>query len=75
MGLREQYDLRHEDVVALSKRVLQLFRQALPDPSDRTLFERLMVEAQSKGLTWVEGLEYTAQRRQGFDGGCVPHAA
>ncbi|MGI4828967.1 MAG: hypothetical protein ACRYFU_12365 [Janthinobacterium lividum] len=59
-----QYDLGDQDVVAFSQRILQLFEQALPDPSDRTLFDRLMIEARGQGLSWAEGLEYTIQRRR-----------
>ena len=58
-----QDGLLDNDVVALSTRVLQLFQQALPDPNDRSLFDRLMTEARNKGLTWLEGLEYTARNR------------
>ena len=54
-----------QDIVALSKRVLQLFVQALPDPSDRALFNRWMTEARAKGLSWMEGLEYAAGQRTG----------
>ena len=57
-------EMTNEDVVALSTEVLQLFRQALPDPADRSLFDRLMTEARQRGLTWLEGLEYTAQQRR-----------
>ena len=59
----ETFYLPDEDVVTLSTRVLQLFRQALPDPGDRRLFNRLMHEARAKGMTWIEGLEYAAGRR------------
>ena len=63
MGPRSSFR-PNEDVAALSSRVLQLFRQALPDPSDRDLFNRFMHEARSRGLSWVDGLEYTAKRRR-----------
>ena len=52
-----------EDVIALCTRVLQLYRQAMPDPGDPSRFNRLMHEARTKGLTWIEGLEYAAGQR------------
>ena len=64
MGPREHYQTPEEDVVALSNQVLQLFRQALPDPGDRDLFNRWMNEANSLGLSWIDGLKYTAERRE-----------
>lgn len=63
-----RYAMTDEDVVALSTQVLKLFQQALPDPGDRSLFDRLMAEARYKGLTWFEGLEYTAQQRRAHCG-------
>ena len=62
MGL-EQYRLPNEDVANLSNRILQLFQRALPDPSDRSLYERFMTEAHAQGLTWLQSLEYVAARR------------
>ena len=62
MGL-EQYRLPNEDVKDLSERILQLFQRALPDPSDRRLYERFMSEGQEQGLTWLQSLEYAAARR------------
>ena len=62
MGL-EQYRLPNEDVKHLSERILQLFQLALPDPSDRHLYERYMTEAHGQGLTWLQSLEYVAARR------------
>lgn len=59
----EEFRFPDEDVVSLSQRVLKLFRQALPDPTDRSLFNRLMAEAHAKGLSWLESLEYTVERR------------
>jgi hypothetical protein len=53
-----------QDVVALSTYVIRLFREALPDPSDRTLFDRLMYQARTKGLNWIQGLEYVAEHRR-----------
>ena len=47
----------------LSERILALFRQALPDPQDRWLYERCMTEAQERGLTWLQSLEYVAAQR------------
>ena len=54
----------HDEVNALCTRILHLYRQALPDPDDPSLFNRLMHEARAKGLTWVEGLEYAAGRQR-----------
>jgi hypothetical protein len=62
MGLAEKA-LPVKDVVALSRYVILLFHEALPDPSDRGLFDRLMHEARQRGLTWLQGLEYVAERR------------
>ena len=42
----------------------ELLPQALPNASDTKLFDRLMAEAKSNGLTWMEGLEYVIQRRR-----------
>lgn len=53
-----------QDVVALSNHVIRLFKEALPDPSDRSLFDRLMYQAKAKGLSWVQGLEYVAEQRR-----------
>ena len=53
----------NDEVNALCTRVLQLYRLALPDPADPSLFDRLMHEARAKGLNWIEGLEYAAGKR------------
>ena len=60
---REQFRTPDEDVAAEFDRVCQLFRLALGKPSDRVLFDSLMVEANERGLNWVQGLEYVIQRR------------
>ena len=62
MGL-ERYKFPDEDVTHLSDRILHLFQRALPDPSDRSLYERFMTEAHELGLSWLEGLEYVASKR------------
>lgn len=59
-----RYDIGDQDVVAFSRNILQLFEQALPDPADRTLFDRLMNEARGQGLSWAESLEYTIRQRR-----------
>ena len=61
---REQFRTPDEDVAAEFDRVCQLFRLALGKPSDRVLFDSLMVEASEQGLNWVQGLEYVIQRRK-----------
>ena len=50
----------NEEACNLSRRVLLLLRQALPNPKDRTFFNSCMSEARSLGLSWIEGLEYAA---------------
>jgi hypothetical protein len=60
---REQFKTPDEDVAAEFERVCRLFRLALGEPSERALFDALMVEANDKGLNWVQGLEYVIQRR------------
>ena len=42
----------------------ELLPRALPNAADTVLFDRLMAEAKSQGLTWLEGLEYVIERRQ-----------
>ncbi len=64
---REQYKTPDEDVAAEFERVSQLFRLALGKPSDRVLFDSLMAEANSKGMNWVQGLEYVIDRRRRGD--------
>ena len=54
------YRLPNEEALYLSRRVLLLLQQALPNPKDRTSFNRCMSEARSQGLSWMEGLEYAA---------------
>ena len=49
-------------------RVMLLFGQALPNESDRASFERLMNEANAKGLNWIQGLEYAAAQRRSYAG-------
>ena len=66
MGPEQQTHI--DDVAALSRRVLELFHEALPDPGDRRQFERLMAEAGERGMTWIERLEYTASRRHACTG-------
>ena len=60
---REQLRTPDEFMAAEFGRVMRLFGQALPTESDRTTFERLMNEASSMGLNWIEGLEYAASKR------------
>ncbi len=64
---REQYKTPDEDVAAEFERVSQMFRLALGKPSDRVLFDSLMAEASSKGMNWVQGLEYVIERRRRGD--------
>ncbi len=54
-----------DEIQAITRHVLRLYHQALPDPSDRTLFNRLMCEARAAGLNWTDGLEYVARQRSG----------
>lgn len=61
---REQFRTPDEDVAAEFDRVCQLFRLAMGKPSDRVLFDSLMVEASEQGMNWVQGLEYVIQRRK-----------
>lgn len=60
---RDRYKTPEEDVSAEFSRVCQLFQQALPGPSDRILFECLMNEASSRGLNWVDALQYVVEER------------
>ena len=60
---RERYKTPEPDVSAEFDRVCQLFQEALPEPSDRFVFECLMNEASSLGLNWVDGLQYVVDKR------------
>ena len=60
---KSHLNLPNEDVTILTKRVLGLFRCALPDPEDRVFFDRFMAEAHNAGLSWIESLEYVVERR------------
>ena len=51
---RNRLRITEEEVAAEFGRVLQLFQQAKVKPR----FQQLMAEACSKGLNWVEALEY-----------------
>lgn len=42
----------------------ELLHKALPDPADTALFNRLMAEARSRGLAWIDGLEYVIDKRR-----------
>ena len=42
----------------------ELLHKALPDPADTRLFDRLMAEARSHGMTWIDGLEYVIDKRR-----------
>ena len=61
MGL-EINSLSDEQAFTISHRVLLLLQQPVPNPNDRTLFNRWMGEARALGLSWIEGLEYAAWR-------------
>ncbi len=61
---REQFKTPEEDVTAEFDRVCRLFRLALGEPSDRVLFDALMVEANERGMNWVQGLEYVVEHRR-----------
>ena len=58
----DEYRLPNEEASQLSQRVLLLLQQAIPNPHDRTFFNRCMSEARALGLSWIEGLEYAAWR-------------
>ncbi len=45
-----------------------LLRKAMPDIVDLPIVNRMMAEAKAKGMTWIEGLEYVAERRQQIAG-------
>jgi hypothetical protein len=53
-----------QNIAALSSYVIWLFREALPDPADRSLFDRLMFQARAKGMNWIQGLEYVVEQRR-----------
>lgn len=57
-----------QDAIALSNYVIRLFKEALPDPTDRSLFDRLMYQAKGKGLSWIQGLEYVVEQRRLISG-------
>ncbi len=60
---RDHYKTPDTDVSAEFDRVCQLFQEALPEPSDRFVFECLMNEASNLGLNWVDGLRYVVEKR------------
>ena len=47
-----------------TRQVWALYRQALPDPEDPALFNRLIREASSKGMRYVEALIYVVEHRR-----------
>ncbi len=53
-----------QDVVALANHVIRIFGEALPDPSDRAVFDRLMHEARNSGMSWLQALENVAEQRR-----------
>ena len=66
MGLehfKSHLNLPNEDVTSITRRVLGLFRCALPDPDDRVSFDRFMAEAHNANLSWIESLEYVVEQR------------
>ena len=60
-------DMRADEISLLpaewSKEVWALFRQALPDPDDPAVFNRLMSGASSRGLTYVDALMFVIEER------------
>ena len=50
-----------------SREVWGLYRRALPDPDDPTLFNRLMREASGRGMRYVEGLLYVIDQRGRYE--------
>ena len=46
-----------------TQQVWALYRQALPDPDNPALFNRLVREASSKGMRYVEALLYVIEHR------------
>lgn len=59
---REHLRTPNHVVDAMVNRFFDLMQLALPDPSYRDTFDRLVSEAQSKGCTWVEAVEYAAKQ-------------
>ena len=47
-----------------TRQVWALYRHALPDPEDAALFNRLIREASSKGMRYVETLIYVVEHRR-----------
>lgn len=47
-----------------TRQVWALYKQALPDPEDPTLFNRLVREASSKGMRYVEATIYVVEQRR-----------
>ncbi len=56
---RGQYRTSDEDVAEEFGRVIELLRQARAKPR----FSQLMAEGCSRGLTWVEALEYVVRSK------------
>lgn len=47
-----------------TRQIWALYRQALPDPDNPTVFNGLIREANSKGMRYVEALLYVIDRRR-----------
>ena len=53
----------YEPPIALNRH-RELLGEALPNPADTSLFNRLMAEARAQGMTWMDGLEYIISKRR-----------
>ena len=59
----DTYTTAYQTALAFTRH-RELLHKALPDPADTALFNRLMAEARSKGMTWMAGLEYVIDKRR-----------
>ena len=61
---RERLTTPDEELAEEFGRVMHLFTQAISHPTEKARFQMLMNEASSKGLNWVDALEYVASQRR-----------
>lgn len=54
----------NENVIELLDRIQERVMRAIPDMSSTTIFDRLMQEAQARGLTPLECLDYIEEHRR-----------
>ena len=63
MASQETAVLSYEEANAARERIYELCRGALPNPADRTIYNRTMFEANLLGLNWLDSLAYVAERQ------------